>query len=357
MSRVILLGAGASRGTLREQAPVAAEFGEYLNKRVPGWSKDYPYLAAVVRFLELRIPDTSEKSWGLDKVWGAIDNRVKLQHILGLSLPDVPFPPPATKEIYKMNWDPFSFAGFELRWAVARVYGVALDSKIQKAAKGNGTVKKELEQLQPGDCVISYNYDLLAEKMLRELNKKVVMANPWLKITNANDAILLCKPHGSLNWKQRVPECGRAVQILNRPMHQDEIDFDPAQNATIQPGIAAPVPFKSEIIFPELQLRNGNVASFFNLLVAQWRCAIQRISDVERLVILGYGFPAEDLHAHYLFAEAAAERESNKKLEIEVYEKCEQSFEKVKKEIDKLFKPASCKYHCEYKGPVKPYDE
>lgn len=352
MSRVILLGAGASRGTLGEQAPVAAEFGKYLNKRNVDWSQEYPYLAAAIRFLKPRIPDTSEESWALDKVWSAIDNRYKLRLIWGTSLPGSPIPPPTTKRIYIRTLDPWVLAGFELLCAVTGIYGIALDSEIQKAIKGNGTVKRELEQLQQGDCVISFNYDLLVEHILGRPGRDVPVANPWLDTTNVNvnDTILLCKPHGSLSWKRLVPEYyGRKVRILNRPMKESEIDFDPAQDAVIQPGIAAPVPFKSEIIFPESQPPN-----FLRLLVAQWRCAIRCLSEAENLVVLGYGFPPEDLHAHYLFAEAAAKRNSDKKLEMEVYEKGKQRFDEAKKVIDKLLKPASCKYHCEYRGPVEP---
>jgi len=97
MSRVILLGAGASRGTLGEQAPVAAEFGKHLSKSNVDWSQEYPYLAAAIRFLKPRIPDTSEESWALDKVWSAIDNRFKLRCIWGRSLPGAPIIPPTTK--------------------------------------------------------------------------------------------------------------------------------------------------------------------------------------------------------------------------------------------------------------------
>jgi len=212
-------------------------------------------------------------------------------------------------------------------------------------------VKRELNQLQLGDYVISFNYDLLAEKILEELSRKVAVANSRLKTMNANDAILLCKPHGSLSWKQRVSKRAEAVEILNRPMKENEIDFDPTQNATIQPGLVAPVPYKSEIAFPESQ---HQVLDFFWLLVEQWRCAIRCLSEAKKLVVLGYGFPPEDLHAHYLFAEAAAMRNSDKKLDIEVYEKSKQRFDEAKKVVDKLLKQVPCKYHCEYKGPVEP---
>lgn len=347
MSNVILLGAGATRGTLRDEAPVAAKFGQCLNHLVPDWSKTYPYLAAVVRFLEPRVPSTSEESWALDKVWGAIDNRVKLRCILGLSLPGAPFPPPQTKRIYDRNMDPWGLAGFELRCVLTRIYGVRLNSAIQEAVKGSGTLKGELARLQAGDCVISFNYDLLAEQLLTAVSKCVVRSNPWLGNANTRDAVLLCKPHGCLSWKQRVPEKRCVVQVLDHPMTEEDVDFDPVENATVQPGVVGPVPFKSEIIVSELQ---ESVPYFFNLLVSQWRDGIQHISQAEKLIVLGYGFPPEDLHARYLFAEAAAKRENAKGLQVEVFEKDEGCFEDVRKEICKLFKLASCKY----RGPVKP---
>ncbi|MBI2909681.1 MAG: hypothetical protein HYX92_18735 [Chloroflexi bacterium] len=356
MSSVILLGAGASRGTLGEEAPSAADFGKYLGKAVPGWADEYPHLAAVVRFLRLRIAKTSEKSWALDEVWGAIDNRVKLRRILGLNLPGAPFPPPRTKTIYQRNLDAWGLAGFELRCALARVFGTALDSPIQKAAKGKGTMAATVKQLQPGDCVISFNYDLLVERIIEALGKRLVTANASSDSTDCGEAILLCKPHGSLNWRQTVPEDGRAVQILGSAILESAIDFDPAQNATVQPVIIGPVPFKSELILPELQ---SSVSHSDNLLLAQWSCAIQHISEAERLVVLGYGFPSEDLHARFLFTEAAARRKSGENLEIEVYERSERQFTKVNEQIRAVFGPASrsskrYRISCTYRGEVLP---
>lgn len=348
MSNVVLLGAGATRGTLGQQAPVAADFGQYLNRQVPDWDTTYPYLTAVVRLLEPRVPNTSKESWALDKVWGAIDNRVKLRCILGLSLPGAPFPPPQTKRIYNRHLDPWGLAGFELRCAVTRIYGARLNSAIQEAVKGSGTLKEESARLQAGDCAISFNYDLLAEELLRAVSKRVVRSGRLLETGDIEDAVLLCKPHGCLSWRQRVPENGRVVQILDRPMVEQDVDFEPRENATIQPVIVGPVPFKSEIILPELQ--KGSVPHSFNLLVSQWRDAIERISQAEKLIVLGYGFPAEDLHARYLFAEAAAKRENGKGLQVEVFERDRKAFKRVRKEVKELFEPMSC----EYRGPVEP---
>ena len=176
----------------------------------------------------------------------------------------------------------------------------------------------------------------------------MVRSNPWLETANNKDAVLLCKPHGCLSWKQRVPENGRVAQVLDHPMAEEDVDFDPRENATIQPVIVGPGPFKSEIILPELQERS--VPHSFNLLVSQWRDGIRRISQAEKLIVLGYGFPSEDLHARYLFAEAAAQRGSGKGLQVEVFEKDRKAFKRVRKEIKELFESASCKY----RGPVEP---
>jgi len=343
MANVLLLGAGASRGTLGECAPVSKEFGKQVTT-VTKWTEEYPYLAVAIQFLSQRITDTSLKSWALDKVWGAIDTRVKLQHIWGLCLPGAPFPH-IVKGVQRNDWDPWGIAGFQLVCLVARVYGDDLKDKIKTAAEGNGSVKTGLDKLEGGDCVISFNYDLLAERILDKLRKQWASANRYYQPAHGDDKILLCKPHGCLSWKGHFPEKECPVEILKYPMPEGDI------HPEVHPCLTAPVPFKSEIIDWALQL--SLVPTFFHLLVAQWGFAIEYLSKAERLEVMGYGFPPEDLHAHYLFAEAAAKRGKNKKLQIEVYETCEQRFDKVKREIDKIFSPSGCSYSCEYKGEVK----
>ena len=191
---------------------------------------------------------------------------------------------------------------------------------------------------------------MLAEEILKVLNKKVAIANPNLDITNLNDSILLSKPHGSLSWIFWSPQRVKSVEILDRAMQEDEIDFDFEQLADKLPGIIGPVPFKDEIIFPPLQLEA--VPHFFHLVAEQWRSAIQFISEARKLVVLGYGFPREDLHARYMFADAAARRKRNEKLEIELYETPER-YKEVKKAIDEIFETASYEYECKDKGQVK----
>ena len=69
--KVLLLGAGASRGTFRfdrTPIPVSAEFGEVLTTIEPEWFKKYPDLPKVVAHLGL-----NPFSWSLEDVWGCVD--------------------------------------------------------------------------------------------------------------------------------------------------------------------------------------------------------------------------------------------------------------------------------------------
>lgn len=126
MAKVLLLGAGSSYGTLSPLAPTAELFGGYLRETLPNWETEFPYLHAAVEYFSRRIPGVSQESWGLDKVWSSIDNRVKLRNIFdgNLSLPSAPTSRPTHRRIYsRIVGDDFGAAGFELKCAIARVYG------------------------------------------------------------------------------------------------------------------------------------------------------------------------------------------------------------------------------------------
>lgn len=336
MSTVLLLGAGASKGTLGECAPISREFGKQVTKIIPNWNENYCYLAAAISFLSKRIADTSLTGWALDKVWGAIDARVKLQNIWGLDLPGMPSP---------CGWDSWGMVGFELQRILARIFGELLESPIEEATKRNGSIRTEIAKLEPEDCIISLNYDVLTERILDKVGKVWTRAGPCYEPGIRTGKLLLCKPHGSLDWKGYFPESGHPVEFLNGHMKEREI------TPQCHPCLVAPVPFKSEIIDWALQL---NLApNLFHLLVAQWRFAIDYLSKADKLVVMGYGFPLEDLYARYLFAEAVAVREKDGKLEIQIFEASEQSFNEVKTKIGKIFGPSGCKISCVYEGQVK----
>lgn len=339
----MILGAGASRGALGECAPTSAEFGRYVCCKVckgeEDFRKKFPNLSGVLEFLRERIPRSEPTAkcfgidnWPLDKVWGAMDTRWKLHDIIGQrgygdqtgKCTEI------TKNANRTTNGEWDYAGFELRYLTTKVYGSGLECALKKAVKcycGSCNLKSVFKELSPGDSVISFNYDILAEKMLDACWKKWTVACP--NTLKKDTHILLSKPHGSLTWKQYSRESPRkGLEIQLKPMSENEYRYDPQIDATCQPGIIGPVPYKSEIIFPEYQ---RSVPMFYRYLVAQWKELIDYVSKADKLIVCGYSFPVEDYHARYLFAEAAARRNGNgKKLDIEVYSQSGNTLENVR---------------------------
>ena len=360
MSKVIIIGSGCSRGTLGKKAPVSSEFGKYLNcpKKQWKWTEDYPYLEAAVKYFEHRVSDTSPKSWFLDKIWGAIDTRVKLQHVFNcdLKLPSAPQEPPKRKKIYEHNehlWckhgDDFGPAGFELRCAVTRVFGEDLEDDIGNITGKQCSLQEELNALKKDDSVISFNYDLLVEKMLCSIGKQPFTPTPWSKEVTKDNEILLTKPHGSVSWKAYTPEREKRPE-MDKLVYEKDIDYYPKSCTEIFPGIIAPVPFKEQLLIPDIQ---RPVWNFHCLLIKQWSRLITELSKAEEVVIMGYAFPIEDLHALHIFAEAAAQNKSQT-LKIRVYEKDCDRYSRISRNLCKLFKQNNL---CiKYMGPVKPPD-
>lgn len=326
-------------------APTADQFGRYLNERMANWRTEYPYLYAAVRFFSARIPAISSESWGLDKVWGAIDTRVKLRNIFdgNISLPGVPTPRPSHKRIYARALDDLGLAGFELKCAIARVYGDDLEEAISRSVTNGGKLKEEIEKLNDGDCVISFNYDVLAERLLRARNVRMKIVTQS-NLRNGLDSVLLCKPHGSLSWKLYVP--GRMAPVLepyDEAIKSSGVDYRPEYDAELQPGIIAPVPFKEQIAIPEIQ---GSVPDFYQLVIAQWKVLLDSITQADEMVVMGYGFPVEDFHAIHVFGEAAARR--SKKFSVSVYSRSK--FTSIKKRLVGMFRNVEV----QNAGPVTP---
>lgn len=345
MNQVLIVGAGASFGTLGKKAPIARDFGNYLHENLPKWTDDYPFLCAAIQYFEKRVAGVSLESWALDKVWSAIDNQVKLRHIVNPKLQmDTATHLDPTERTRGISLDPFGRAGIDLRSVLTRVYGEDLESEIARVVRLDGTLKDKLRQLSIDDCVVSFNYDLLVERLMEELGKRYMHSTTSSMDAAKRGSILLCKPHGSLSWKTLVPESGRRTEILAKTLSEKEIGRRQGETQTTQPGIIAPVPFKEQIAIPELQ---SDVPDFFNLLVAQWKDMIDEVSKASSLTFMGYRFPAEDLHAQYILGDAAARRD-DARIEIDVFLKSMESYHEVEKSLNAIFKNATI----EYKGRV-----
>ena len=182
--------------------------------------------------------------------------------------------------------------------------------------------------------------------MLCKIGKQPFTATPWSREKTKDNEILLIKPHGSLNWRAYNPERGR-IPEMDKLVKEEEVNYDPKSCTEIFPGIIAPVPFKEQLLIPNIQ---SSVWNFHCLLVKQWSRLIKQLYDAKEIVIMGYSFPAEDLHAQHIFAEAVAPRDKSQTLKIRVYEK-HHKYSCISKNIRKLINQNNLSI--EYMGCVK----
>jgi hypothetical protein len=166
--------------------------------------------------------------------------------------------------------------------------------------KGNCEYHEKLfAPLNDSDTIISFNYDLVAERALKAKAQSLGLPfGPWLYAL-ANDESCsshlpkLLKLHGSSNW-QRVKSCSiqecDVEKIKVRTENWDDLDNHPGYRGDIGQGTEFPIllPFwdKQIELSPWLEL---------------WRMAYQRFKNVDHLIVWGYSLPPTDIKAQQLF--------------------------------------------------------
>ena len=163
--------------------------------------------------------------------------------------------------------------------------------------------------------MVTFNYDLLADRALRELDRdgKLIWshrdgygfkpANEWLP--NPRSDTKLYKLHGSLNW------------YIEAPSKRREAAFNPS--APIH--VPKPGPSKTAPTWQRRQRVLGHTSKkAFPLMIppifdkgvqiqgkigAVWREAQADLENATIVIVWGYSLPVTDYHADYLFARAA----------------------------------------------------
>jgi hypothetical protein len=151
-----------------------------------------------------------------------------------------------------------------------------------------------VNNLASGDTIISFNYDCLIDKALKELG-----GNSWkpkrgygYTITNgyrewepirhlgrtAEKGITLLKPHGSLNW---------SISQRNGNVILDLEEDPPYDIPTAEGRIIPPTWFKDDV----------QREPFLTV----WKKARAAIKDCEALIVIGYSLPRTDLFSRALF--------------------------------------------------------
>ena len=260
---VVLLGAGASRAALGEQAPTSREFGRIFVQSDPSWPDRLPFLAGALRYLAAQDRHIAEDDWALDRVWNGIDENHKLAAFIANSDFQWPATVPGGRiySVYRLRtWGAFwVLAGYEMRRAVNEIYGLRLESAIRLYLEAPGQLSTLLRALEPGDVVASMNYDLLADRILQAKwpGASNCRSEEDARTRTDQHGSLILKLHGSLDWDfMSHPEEGAWVERTpdRKPISDRAIDYD-AQGWEHRPLIVAPVRFKDDVLIPGIQPR------------------------------------------------------------------------------------------------------
>lgn len=158
--------------------------------------------------------------------------------------------------------------------------------------------------LHAQDCIISFNYDCVMDRALRDkANRRwdpdkggygflvTSGATVWRKHSRGhpvNTSIRLLKMHGSLNWRR---ESSSSISLV----------ADPSKVSDLSQSIIPPTWFKNLTDFPYADV---------------WKTARREVRSSRIIVVIGYSAPATDLFSRSLLKVEAGSKERREHLEL-----------------------------------------
>ena len=316
--KTVILGSGATFGTLPD-GPTTDGFGCALGARMAAqgkdWQQEYRSLAKVVADVRPEGP-----GWDLAEVWIRIDYFSKLPRL-------------------RDGGDYGPNASFDVHAAVLEVYGQQLCGDLDGllANARPFTLKDIVAGLEPGDALVSFNWDVVSESIANYVHVNLVQAP-----RAANDSsVQLIKPHGSVSWRHRWPQ--RSVDMCATPAPCTSPLLPHEVRQYIQPFVVGAVPVKSELI---REVQGDGPSSPYTVLVEQWATFMEAIVNADDVVVAGYGFPNDDAYGRFLIQEAVARR--TKAIHRLCFYERECAHTAMSATLSKLFKVVSP----EWLGPV-----
>jgi hypothetical protein len=182
--------------------------------------------------------------------------------------------------------------GRRRRYEWARRYFLRVIQPIFEATVGDLRCKWHdalVGALAPGDALISFNYDCLIDRSLRDVGKRKWDAGSGYGVTAGGDVdawrdhagtgrppvkrLQLLKLHGSLNWE--VDANGGLSLLTNEYMPRSEDDL---------------------CIVPPLWQKSFDDAPFHDI----WLAARERLTTTKALLVIGYSLPVTDVYTQAL---------------------------------------------------------
>jgi hypothetical protein len=300
----------------------------------------FPFLHAAVTYLQEQTTNVIDADWRLDALWNGIDENLKLSGIIANDDFEWPSHVPPGKRLYRQYlpcWRSFwVLAGWELKRALAIIYGTNLKKLLRKPAICRKWLASRLGDLLEDDVLASTNYDLLAESILRCKwhSASNCLNEHEYRLRTKGKGPLILKPHGSLDWlfqTNQLTNRSRIDRTANgEPITDPQIDLDEDLWET-RPLIIAPVRYKDEIVFPSNQ-----PPELVEVLNFQWARFIDAVSKADDLLVFGYSFPLDDSYGNRLLQEAIRRRPGTPRLKVQLYlpnDECREVKEKLEKNI------------------------
>jgi hypothetical protein len=226
----------------------------------------------------------------------------------------------------------------ELKSALVRMYGKSCDEISETISPADtSTVVGIAKEIQTGDSLVSFNYDTMIERVVRNIAKLPLRHGKDLK----PGTIRFAKPHGSTSWsvKDLPYSVTDGEPIVDSLGHEAVKEKWPA----LDPLLLGAVPLKSELIFEVQEYYHSR--RVFDAVSEQWRTVANAVATAARIVVLGYSFPKEDTYGRFFINEGKAMRSEELSLSIDVFNIDPDTV----KPIRELF-PKACAV-C-FKGPV-----
>jgi hypothetical protein len=269
----LVLGAGASRDVSYADlgghpSPLDCDFFDLLQRLKPT-KKD----ASAVEFVLKQLDSIShECRRSMERTFYTLHLRAFLAHRLGV------------------NGEAISFTEEEIVGHFARsVQALLRKSHGRQVCSHHVNI---LDRLRSTDTVVTFNYDLVVERAIRQVAAKgKIRFGQWLynferQPDDANLPLVL-KLHGSSNWRLQEEEDKFAVLTKK----WDDFDEAPGYLGHLGRGTHFPIflPFWEKRIEEEPWL-------------SLWKTAFNRLRKARALLVWGYSLPPTDVKAQELFS-------------------------------------------------------
>jgi hypothetical protein len=179
---------------------------------------------------------------------------------------------------------------------VVAAFATSIDALLRKA---HGTRTCEYHKclfakLGGFDTIISFNYDLVAERALKDRAEQDDLDfGPWLyclgsRPPNVSNFPTLLKLHGSSNWRLVGDQKSERISVNTTEWAQ--LDRHPGYRGYHGTGTRFPI----FLPFWDKRIEKGP-------WLALWRAAYQRLKEVSQVIVWGYSLPTTDIKVRQLF--------------------------------------------------------